>query len=381
MRCKYGTGKLLGEGTYADIREAINMDTGQVYACKIMEKRYMRDKWEMVNNEIEVLNRLSNDHPNIVTLHDYFESPNHLYLCFDLCKGGDLFSRISSKGPYPEAAAASLIHTILSAVQYIHDAGIVHGDLKPENLLFRTAADAAAHSGSDGIVIADFGLSRLVGENPRPIKSASGTLPYMAPETLRGAHGKPVDIWAMGVITYYILVGYPAFHRSLPSSSSPSPSSSSPSSAQSQSRQSTEEHNAAITEEHKSAILARDVRFPEEEWGGFSHAARGFVEACLVLEAGERPEAGELLRHSWLASIGRESPPNASRTEEMDLPPEVREVLDERLDGDRCEDDKTPTQKEIRRECDSRDSSSSDRHRTTLPRQRTEPASLERALS
>ncbi|KAK7050732.1 putative calmodulin-dependent protein kinase type 1 [Favolaschia claudopus] len=368
MRCKYRTGKLLGEGTYADIREAMNMDTGQVYACKIMEKKYMRDKWEMVNNEIEVLNRLSNDHPNIVTLHDYFESPNHLYLCFDLCKGGDLFSRISSKGPYPEAAAASLIHTILSAVQYIHDAGIVHGDLKPENLLFRTAA-ADDDSGSDGnsIVIADFGLSRLVGENPRPIKSASGTLPYMAPETLRGAHGKPVDIWAMGVIAYYILVGYPAFHRSLPSSPS---SSSSSSSSQPQSHQSTEEHTALITEAHKSAILARDVRFPEEEWGGFSHAARGFVEACLVLEPGERPGAGEVLRHSWLASIVQNSLSSKSASEEMDLPPAVREVLEERLDGDGSEDededDKTPTQNEIRRE------------RTTLPRQRTEPAGLER---
>jgi len=136
--CQYRTGKTLGSGTYAIVKEAIHIKTGKYYACKVINKKLMEGREHMVRNEIAVLKKISSGHKNIVTLHDYFETSHNLYLCFDLCTGGELFDSICAKGHYYEADAAALIRTILQAVKYIHDCGIVHRDLKPENLLFRS---------------------------------------------------------------------------------------------------------------------------------------------------------------------------------------------------------------------------------------------------
>ncbi|KAJ3502859.1 hypothetical protein NMY22_g18444 [Coprinellus aureogranulatus] len=91
----------------------------------------MEGREHMVRNEIAVLKRISSGHPNIVTLHDYFETAHNLYLCFDLCTGGELFDRICAKGNYYEADAADLVRTIFKAVKYIHEAGIVHRGASP----------------------------------------------------------------------------------------------------------------------------------------------------------------------------------------------------------------------------------------------------------
>ncbi|KAK7042197.1 calcium calmodulin dependent protein [Favolaschia claudopus] len=266
--CQYKTGKTLGSGTYAVVREATHIETEQKYACKIINKQFIEGREYLVRNEIAVLQRISSRHPNIVTLHDYFETHRNLYLCFDLCTGGELFHRICSKGNYYEADAAALVRTILAAVKYIHDCGIVHRDLKPENLLFQTEADDA------NIMIADFGLSRIMDEERMTLLTGvCGTAGYMAPEVFRDAgHGKPVDVWAMGVITYFLLAGYTPFDRDTP-------------------------------EAETAAIVAGDVKFePAEFWANVSPTAREFVQACLTVDPAARPTAAEALQHRWLTA-------------------------------------------------------------------------------
>ena len=129
-------------------------------------------------------------HQNILTLVDYFETMNNLYLVTDLALGGELFDRICRKGSYYESDAAGLIRATLSAVAYLHDHGIVHRDLKPENLLFRTPEDNA------DLLIADFGLSRIMDEEQfHVLTTTCGTPGYMAPEIFRKTgHGKPVYV-------------------------------------------------------------------------------------------------------------------------------------------------------------------------------------------
>ncbi|KAJ6481915.1 kinase-like domain-containing protein [Mycena sanguinolenta] len=266
--CQYRTGRMLGSGTYAIVREAIHIHTNQAYACKIINKQLMEGREYLVRNEITVLKRISSGHPNIVTLHDYFESPRNMYLCFDLCTGGELFDRICSKGNYYEADAASLVRTIFTGVKYIHGAGIVHRDLKPENLLFRTKAE------DTDIMIADFGLSRVMDDEKLSLLTGvCGTPGYMAPEIfLNAGHGKPVDVWAMGVITYFLLAGYTPFDRDTP-------------------------------EAETEAIKAGDYAFaPAEYWGNVSETAREFVRVCLTVDPAQRPTAAEALEHRWLAS-------------------------------------------------------------------------------
>ncbi|KAI0634541.1 Pkinase-domain-containing protein [Trametes polyzona] len=266
--CQYRTGKTLGSGTYAIVKEAVHIKTGEYFACKVINKKLMEGREYMVRNEIAVLKKISKGHRNIVTLHDYFETAHNLYLVFDLCTGGELFDRICAKGNYYEEDAAALVRTIFGAVKYIHECGIVHRDLKPENLLFRTKAEDA------DIMIADFGLSRVMDDEKfQMLTEICGTPGYMAPEIFKKTgHGKPVDVWAMGVITYFLLCGYTPFDRD-------------------------------TQQQEMEAICAGDYHFePEEYWANVSETAKDFVRTCLTIDPTSRPTAAEALQHKWLAS-------------------------------------------------------------------------------
>ncbi|KAG0077909.1 hypothetical protein BGZ90_006309 [Linnemannia elongata] len=124
--CKYRTGRTLGQGTYAVVKEAVHIETGKRYAVKVINKKLMEGKEHMIRNEIAVLRRISIGHANILTLVDYFETLNNLYLVTELAEGGELFDRICRKGNYYEHDAAHLVRTICSAVAYLHEQGIVH---------------------------------------------------------------------------------------------------------------------------------------------------------------------------------------------------------------------------------------------------------------
>ncbi|KAF1920621.1 calcium/calmodulin dependent protein kinase-like protein [Ampelomyces quisqualis] len=269
--CRYKTGKTLGAGSYSVVKECVHIDTGRYYAAKVINKRLMAGREHMVRNEIAVLKRVSMGHRNILTLVDYFETMNNLYLVTDLALGGELFDRICRKGNYYESDAADLMRATLSAVAYLHDHGIVHRDLKPENLLFRTPEDNA------DLLIADFGLSRIMDEEQfHVLTTTCGTPGYMAPEIFRKTgHGKPVDIWAIGVITYFLLCGYTPFDR---------------------------DSNL----EEMQAILVADYSFtPLEYWRGVSLTAREFIRRCLTVDPAARMTAHEALSHPWVADLGR----------------------------------------------------------------------------
>lgn len=296
--CQYKTGKTLGSGTYAVVKEAVHTKTGKFYACKVISKQLMNGREYMVRNEIAVLKKVSAGHANIVTLYDYFETANNLYLVFDLCTGGELFDRICAKGSYYEADAADVVRTVLNAVKYIHDAGIVHRDLKPENLLFRTKSEDAE------LLIADFGLSRVVDDKKHAmLTEVCGTPGYMAPEIFKKTgHGKPVDVWAVGVIAYFLLCGYTPFDR------------------ESQS-------------EEMEAICAGDYKFePEQYWEGVSDTAKDFVRSCLTIEQKQRPTAEEALAHPWLSATTPHFVPDPQSSEgaPTNLLPGIRQAFDAR---------------------------------------------------
>ncbi|KIW61004.1 hypothetical protein PV05_01175 [Exophiala xenobiotica] len=293
--CRYKTGKTLGAGSYSVVKECVHIDTGRYYAAKVINKRLMAGREHMVRNEIAVLKRVSVGHRNILTLVDYFETMNNLYLVTDLALGGELFDRICRKGSYYESDAADLIRATLSAVAYLHDHGIVHRDLKPENLLFRTPEDNA------DLLIADFGLSRIMDEEQfHVLTTTCGTPGYMAPEIFKKTgHGKPVDIWAIGVITYFLLCGYTPFDR---------------------------DSNL----EEMQAILAADYSFtPVEYWRNVSDAARDFINRCLTIDPRARMTAHQALQHPWIKPEDPTSPEKAAG-EGQDLLPTVKKNFNAR---------------------------------------------------
>ncbi|PNP44573.1 CAMK/CAMK1 protein kinase [Trichoderma gamsii] len=267
--CRYKVGKTLGAGSYSVVKECVHIDTGRYYAAKVINKRLMAGREHMVRNEIAVLKKVSMGHQNILTLVDYFETMNNLYLVTDLALGGELFDRICRKGSYYESDAADLIRATLSAVAYLHDHGIVHRDLKPENLLFRTPEDNA------DLLIADFGLSRIMDEEQfHVLTTTCGTPGYMAPEIFKKTgHGKPVDLWAIGVITYFLLCGYTPFDRD-------------------------------SDFEEMQAILNADYSFtPVEYWRGVSSDAKDFIRRCLTIDQDKRITAHEALQHPFVAGL------------------------------------------------------------------------------
>ncbi|KAI1812200.1 kinase-like domain-containing protein [Poronia punctata] len=268
--CRYKVGKTLGAGSYSVVKECVHIDTGRYYAAKVINKKLMAGREHMVRNEIAVLKKVSMGHLNILTLVDYFETMNNLYLVTDLALGGELFDRICRKGSYYESDAAELIRATLSAVAYLHDHGIVHRDLKPENLLFRTPEDNA------DLLIADFGLSRIMDEEKfHVLTTTCGTPGYMAPEIFKKTgHGKPVDIWAMGVITYFLLCGYTPFDRE-------------------------------TDFEEMQAILNADYSFqPSDYWRGVSDNAKDFIRRCLTVDPNKRMTAHEALSHPFVNADG-----------------------------------------------------------------------------
>lgn len=285
--CAYKTGRTLGQGTYAVVKEAVHIETGKYYACKVISKRLMAGREHMVCNEISSLKRVSMGHRNIVSLVDYFETMNNLYLVTDLCQGGELFDRICERGSYYEKDAAQIIHTVLSAVTYLHHNNVVHRDLKPENLLFRDKLE------NSDLLIADFGLSRVVDEDRMSALSTTcGTPGYMAPEIFKKTgHGKPVDMWALGVITYFLLCGYTPFDRD-------------------------------STMEEMQAIINGDYKFePSIYWQGVSEQARDFIQRLLNVDPDARLTADQAQQHPWFQIL-------SSGTEHaQDLLPDIKSAF------------------------------------------------------
>lgn len=303
--CKYKTGRTLGQGTYAIVKEAVHIDTGHYYAAKVMNKKLMEGREGMIRNEIAILKKVSQGHPNVLTLVDYFETLNNLYLITDLAIGGELFDRICDKGSFFESDAARIVYTIVDAVGYLHSNDIVHRDLKPENILFKTKKDDSE------LVIGDFGLSRIVDiESFSALTTTCGTPGYMAPEIfLKSGYGKPVDMWAIGVISYFLLCGYPPFDQS----------------------------DETVEVEN---ILNGEFGFePEKYWENVSETAKHFIRELLVVDPNQRLDAEKALEHPWLLAVkgksdkilsGNEEITDTNASGESNLLPDVRKNFNAR---------------------------------------------------
>lgn len=189
------------------VRQAKNTETGEDVAVKILIKKALKGnkvQLEALYDELDILQRLH--HPNIVAFKDWFESKDKFYIITQLAKGGELFDRILKKGKFTEEDAVRILVEILSAVKYMHSQNIVHRDLKPENLLYIDKSDESP------LVVADFGIAKRLKSDEELLYKPAGSLGYVAPEVLtQDGHGKPCDIWSIGVITYTLLCGYSAF--------------------------------------------------------------------------------------------------------------------------------------------------------------------------
>lgn len=169
-------------------------------------KRFMKHHW--VNLQREFLS-VQLVHNNVLRTHGYFFVPNKVFFVQEYAKGGDLYQSLKRQGPFPEDRVRKIMVQLLDAVEYIHYKNIIHRDLKLDNVLFMS-------TNSDQIKVADFGVCFPKTESRADPETKVGTLDYMAPEVLKDSrqdqcYDEKVDVWAIGIITYELLHGFPPF--------------------------------------------------------------------------------------------------------------------------------------------------------------------------
>ena len=233
-------------------------ETGRQFALKSLPK----DSYDLYLLEREVLIMKDLAHESLVQLHAAFQDKQRIYLVLDLVEGGELFDLIIAKEFFAERDAGRIVRQLLSAIEYMHERGCAHRDIKAENVL---CVDAHASQ----VKLADFGLANALGDATK-FQSCVGTTDYMAPEMLEGVrYSFEVDMWSIGVLTFILLCGYPPFYGR------------------------TEAARVDL-------ILSGRYSFDDEVWHSVSDAAKHFISHLLVPQPHARYSARQALAHPWI---------------------------------------------------------------------------------
>jgi len=209
----------LGRGHFSEVRLALTREGRQRVAVKITPKR--AGSTLRIQSEIAILRQCTRlQHPNVLRLLAVFETEADIFMVLEYLHGGSLLELLTRDGSLPEADSRPIMRQIASGLKAVHDAGIVHRDVKPENILFD----------GDGIAkLVDFGFAKaqlprsrgdgsaspLLDESMRFASSPCGTPGFVAPEVLQHTgYNFAVDMWSLGVITYMCLFGQPPFSDS-----------------------------------------------------------------------------------------------------------------------------------------------------------------------
>lgn len=260
----YDFGKLIGRGAYSEVFIARDKQRNELCAVKVLE-RSNSEHAKLIDRELAVLRLLN--HQNIVQIYDIFDSARETYVVMEYLAGGELLDLITESDHLSEKNSKQVIREVLQAVQYLHARGIVHRDVKPENILCVNRAWPLR------VKLTDFGLSKMVGSaedgTERVMRSQCGTAYYLAPEIANNlAYAKPVDLWASGVVLYVMLAGKFPFYGD--------------------------------SDEKFMRRLRGGVKFPEKEWSGISADAKALVRGLLDPKPETRLTATQALQHRWL---------------------------------------------------------------------------------
>ncbi len=292
VKANYTVGTVLGEGSSAKVYAATHNSTGEDFAIKWIDKNGDMNDDASMAAELAILKRLH--HKNIVNLHEVFESETTLWLIMEKVGGGELLGYLEELNHLSEAYVRDIAKQLCTGLHYIHSAGVVHRDIKLENVLRATSSPDSC------VKIADFGLAAILPrfekhnfdvdasvkrKSSKNLKDMWGTPQYFSPELIDEAYGTQVDVWSLGCVLYELLSGHKLFGESI---------------ANIENIWDDENAETALYAEIKAGPSS--AAFSSEKWdAGISTECKGFLLALCNVDPVQRLSAGEALKHSWMS--------------------------------------------------------------------------------
>ena len=313
--CKYVIkDSQLGDGCFSVVKECMNILTRDRYAMKLISKKTVQGKLWLIQRELKLLKEVSckireleqsqvnckdtfEGHHHVLQLFDYFETPKNIVLVTQLCSHGDLYEKIIEAGSLDiSKQVKSYTACLLSALDFLHENKVVHRDVKAENVLFRCRVSELSefsrrgshydHTSHD-LILADFGLATRCDSKDDERRECVGTISYIAPEVVRCSgiarlapsqaklikpYGASIDIWALGVLAYFMMTGYMPF-------------------------------DCDTDEETKKCITEGDYYVDEDLRRGQNLDTKhfwNFVHLCFTVDSSDRPTSGDLKKHPFV---------------------------------------------------------------------------------
>ncbi|UMM17780.1 hypothetical protein L5515_014163 [Caenorhabditis briggsae] len=289
------TDEHLGSGAYGSVTTCKSIKSGQEFAVKIVDKQGETHSRKRILREVNIF-KTCKGHPNIVQLLDWFEDDTNFYLVMEKMRGGPLLQHILQRGYFTEEEARRVTKDIASALKFMHDRGIAHRDVKPENVL----CTDPNHVSPVKLCDLDLASQRRPQHERHPLSQVAsepdlaspvGSAEFMAPEVVDAYVGdalkydKKCDTWSLGVILYIMLAGYAPFQGQC------------------------DDSDCGWSEGKPCEDCQQDLfhriqdgyyEFPEEEWGMISDEAKDLVSKLLKRDPIDRFNADQILAHRWL---------------------------------------------------------------------------------
>lgn len=259
--------KMLGKGSFGKVYMASQVLTNRVVAIKCLDKKAVKEdnRKNKILHELLMFKTLS-DHPNVTQIYEVFENKKYFFFVMEYASGGDLLQLMKRKNRLTEHTARGIFIQLVRGLKYIHSKGILHRDIKLDNILLIEA------DGELKAKICDFGVSRFVKDH-EVINEQCGTPAYIAPEIIRkkGYKGFTVDIWSLGVLLYAMVMGAMPF-------------------------------KASNIDGLHDKILNRDCEMEDPE---VSQEALDLIEKMLTINPDKRITLDEIIEHNWLKNDPR----------------------------------------------------------------------------
>nr|XP_031315952.1 serine/threonine-protein kinase 33 isoform X3 [Camelus dromedarius] len=266
----YTFGRILGQGSFGMVIEAIDKETETKWAIKKVNKEKAgRSAVKLLEQEVNILKSVKHQH--IIHLEQVFETPKKMYLVMELCEDGELKEILDRKGHFSENETKWIIRSLASAIAYLHNKDIVHRDLKLENIMVKSSFIDGNDEMNLNIKVTDFGLAvKKQGRSEAMLQTTCGTPIYMAPEVINAHdYSQQCDIWSIGVIMYILLCGEPPF--------------------------------MASSEEKLFELIRKgELNFKKSVWDSISDSAKSVLKQLMKVDPAHRITAKELLDNQWL---------------------------------------------------------------------------------